>query len=364
MITGSQIDGFAFEALNSANDGITIVDINKQNHPLVYINPSFEKLTGYSAKEVIGKNCSFLQEMLPKQIQSTLIREAIYQQKSCTIIIKNIKKDGTLFWNELSLAPIKHSNKNLSFYIGIQKDVTKKLLDNKAIMNILEQNKKEAMHLAISHLSDKLAQPLTAISMYSRACCYLMENRKVELEEIYNPLKKIEVQTLLFNEIMNKINTNFNESNFFTEEVDLNELLLQIVNPLKYMFSPKIQLQLDPAPLNIRLNSEHISQIILNLILNSIEAFQRNLQKDEQIVIKTIKFPNFIEILISDNGTGMPKEYKNKELLPFFTQKNCGIGTGFEICKKIIHMYRGNISLQENFPGLTVSIKLPIGVVA
>lgn len=359
----NQIYDFAFEALNSANDGITIVDINKEHQPLIYINKSFEKLTGYHADEVIGKNCRFLQGSLPTQVQSALIRDAIKQQQSCRIILKNIKKDGTEFWNELSLAPIRQVDKDVSFYIGIQKDVTNKLMFNQSLLDILEKNKTDAMHVAISHLSDKLAQPLTAISIYSRACCLFMENQNKEIAEketLFNPLKKIEAQSLIFKEIMTTMNNNFNELDVTIEQLDINSLITQCVNILKYTFSPDIQLRLDSALPKFKIHCDHLTQIILNLIRNSLEAFQRSFISNGQIIIKTTKYEHFIELVISDNGPGMPQEYSKHEPPPFFTLKQCGIGTGFEICRKLIGMYKGSIYFQENNPGLNVIIQLPI----
>lgn len=91
------ISNFAFKALNSANDGITIVDMQQNDHPIVFINSSFEHLTGYPAHEIIGKNCRFLQGSLPPQPETALIRKALSEQKNCKVILKNMRKDGTLF---------------------------------------------------------------------------------------------------------------------------------------------------------------------------------------------------------------------------------------------------------------------------
>ena len=359
----SGISGFALEALNSANDGITIVDMKQKEQPLVFVNPSFEKLTGYCAEEIIGKNCRFLQGNLPLQPEIALVRKALNEQKNCRVILKNMRKDGTLFWNELSLAPIKEDTKNLSFYIGIQKDVTQELAPNHTIMNALEQNKTNAMQEAISCFADKISQPLTSISIYSRACCLIMEKEKQEaigLGKLYDGIEKIEAQTLVVKEIIRTINNNFNELNFPIEKLNLNDLITQLVNVVKYACPYKIQLKLSPELSDLKINREHLLQIILNLIRNSVEAFQRHSQRDGEITISTAKISHGIELKISDNGPGMPKEFIDKEPGTFFTSKAYGIGTGLGICKNLVHIYGGRISFKENNKGFSVILHLPI----
>lgn len=124
---------FAYKALNSANDGITIVDMQHAEQPLIYVNSAFEKITGYPSNEIIGKNCRFLQGNFRDQPQLIALRKAIKNQKNCRIVLKNAKKDGSIFWNELSLAPIFEENGQLSYYVGVQKDVTKEMLQKEQI---------------------------------------------------------------------------------------------------------------------------------------------------------------------------------------------------------------------------------------
>ncbi len=126
----------AMKAIDCANDGITIVDLGQPGQPLVFINKSFEKMTGYQRQEVIGKNCNFLQGANVDQSQVAAIREAILERRSCRLLLKNYRKDGTLFWNELSLAPIEDTN----YYIGIQKDVTNEIVYRERVVFLSEHD--------------------------------------------------------------------------------------------------------------------------------------------------------------------------------------------------------------------------------
>jgi len=111
-------------ALNVAAEGITISDMRLPEQPLIYINEGFERLTGYSAKSMLGKNCRFLQgeDTDPATVQE--IREALAAGKECTVEILNYSKHGKRFWNRLSLTPVLNPEGVLTHFIGIQSDIT------------------------------------------------------------------------------------------------------------------------------------------------------------------------------------------------------------------------------------------------
>ena len=113
-------------ALQSANNGIVITDALKDDNPIIYFNPAFQKLTGYSSKEILNHNCRFLQGKDRDQEGLKTLRKAIKKGESCQVTIRNYKKDGTLFWNDLYIMPIVNKNGILTNFIGIQNDVTKR----------------------------------------------------------------------------------------------------------------------------------------------------------------------------------------------------------------------------------------------
>jgi PAS domain S-box-containing protein len=113
-------------ALQSANNGIIITDAQKQDNPIIYFNPAFQRLTGYSSKEILNHNCRFLQGDDRDQKSLTTLREAIKKGESCQVILRNYKKDGTPFWNDLYIMPIINKKGVLTNFIGIQNDVTKR----------------------------------------------------------------------------------------------------------------------------------------------------------------------------------------------------------------------------------------------
>lgn len=109
---------------DSVCNGITISDARAPDLPLVYVNPAFERMTGYSAREVLGRNCRFLQGADVDQPGLNEVRTAIREQGDLRVLLKNYRKDGTSFWNELSLSSIFDLEGHLAYFVGIQNDVT------------------------------------------------------------------------------------------------------------------------------------------------------------------------------------------------------------------------------------------------
>ncbi|MBD2254347.1 sensor domain-containing protein [Nostoc parmelioides] len=115
------------QALAATSNGIVLTDANQPDNPIIYVNPGFEAMTGYSASEVVGQNCRLLQAHETDQPGLSELRAALQEQKECHVIIKNFRKDGTEFWNELYIAPVFDSYGQLTHFIGIQNDITQHL---------------------------------------------------------------------------------------------------------------------------------------------------------------------------------------------------------------------------------------------
>ncbi|MEH2205689.1 MAG: PAS domain S-box protein [Nostoc sp.] len=111
-------------ALAATSNGIIIADAKLPYNPVIYVNPAFEQITGYSATDVIGQNCRFLQRTDTQQPALNELRSSIKTGTSCKVVLRNYRKDGTLFWNELSISPIHDDNGELSHFIGIQRDIS------------------------------------------------------------------------------------------------------------------------------------------------------------------------------------------------------------------------------------------------
>lgn len=131
------------QLVESAQDGIVVAEKEGEDTILVYVNPAFEKLTGYSADEILYQDCRFLQGEDTNQEAVKLIRKSIDGQQSVRTVLKNYRKDGSIFWNELSVTPFYDELDHITYYIGIQKDVT----DQVELQQKLEQAEQQIAQL-------------------------------------------------------------------------------------------------------------------------------------------------------------------------------------------------------------------------
>lgn len=111
-------------ALDACSNGIVISDARQPHQPIVYVNAAFERITGYSANEVIGRNCRFLSTNLTLSPERDQLRKAIHNGESIMVVIQNRRKNGELFWNDLKIEPVFDEDQNLSHFVGVQTDVT------------------------------------------------------------------------------------------------------------------------------------------------------------------------------------------------------------------------------------------------
>lgn len=126
------------EALDASQNGIIISDALEKDHPIIYVNKAFRKLTGYSESEVLNRNCRFLQKDDTDQRGVKIMHKAIEAGKKCQVQVRNYKKDGTLFWNEVAINPIRNQEGKITHFIGIQNDITKRVKAEEEIRHFLK----------------------------------------------------------------------------------------------------------------------------------------------------------------------------------------------------------------------------------
>jgi PAS domain S-box-containing protein len=121
-------------ALESAADGITIASMELPGEPIIYVNQAFCRMTGYSADEVIGRNCRFLQgDEEQDQPAVEAMRRAIELREPTRVVVRNRRKDGTLFWNELSLSPVVREDGRVTHFVGVQGDITERMAQEETL---------------------------------------------------------------------------------------------------------------------------------------------------------------------------------------------------------------------------------------
>jgi adenylate cyclase len=153
-------------ALAASSVGIVIADARLPDMPLIYVNPAFERITGYSASEVLGYNCRFLQGKRTDRSQVDRLRKAIDAGKHCTVTLLNYRQDGTPFWNELTISPIYDENDRLTHFIGVQADVSDRVIAEKALKVEKAKSEKLLLNILPQSIVTKLKQDPSSIAEY------------------------------------------------------------------------------------------------------------------------------------------------------------------------------------------------------
>ncbi|HLO50738.1 MAG TPA: PAS domain S-box protein, partial [Kamptonema sp.] len=155
-------------AIAASSNGIVITDTTQPDNPIIYCNPAFEKMTGYSSAEVIGQNCRFLQSSDTASLAARCeIREALRLERECHVILKNYRKDGTYFWNELAISPVRDASGHLTHFVGVQTDIT----DRKQAEEALTESE-ERYRLLAENSTDLISRHTPeGICLYASPAC-------------------------------------------------------------------------------------------------------------------------------------------------------------------------------------------------
>ncbi len=355
-------------AIQATSQGIVITDANQPDNPIIYVSPGFERMTGYGSIEFIGRNCRFLQGKDTDPVVVAQMGKAIQNAQPCNVELLNYRKDGTPFWNELSLSPVRDETGRLTHFIGVQADVT-------ARKNLEEQFRQAQKMEAIGQLAGGVAHDfnnlLTIINGYSDVLLQSLPATDPMRDMVDEIHKAGERSAGLTRQLLA-----FSRKQVLAPRVlDLNEVLADIDKMLRRLIGEDVRLTTTLASDTwaVRADPGQIEQVLLNLAVNARDAMPlggrliietRNVEIDEEYVRNHTDSQIGPHALLSvtDTGSGMPPEVKAKVFEPFFTTKGHGKGTGLGLATVygIVKQSGGHIAIDSRVgAGTTFQIYLP-----
>ncbi|MCW8890348.1 MAG: EAL domain-containing protein [Sedimenticola sp.] len=123
-------------AITAATNGIAIIDVTKPDHSIIYVNPAFEKIAGYKAIELVGRAFPFFDDEPENSSAITQAKTAIHRGLPCQVQLHSARKEGSRFWNELSLSPVRDSGGGLTHYITVVNDITERIRNEETVRQI------------------------------------------------------------------------------------------------------------------------------------------------------------------------------------------------------------------------------------
>lgn len=378
--------------------GVTISDARNPDNPLIYCNPGFTDLTGYTMADIDGKNCRFLTGEGTDADARRRIRESVQAGEAVRLEILNYRKSGEAFWNDLSVFPVRDSDGAISNFVGVQMDATgrRAAADEQDRMErqLMEARKFEALgtlaggiaheiNTPVQYLSDNLSFLKTSFEdlvPVLDACRAVVEAEGTEAREqavsrlgqtledvdyefLQEELPSAAAQSIEGAERIAQIVRAVREFSHPSErqemEIDVNAAIetALTVTRNQWKYHAEVETVLSGANPVILGNAGEFNQVVVNLIVNAAQAIEDQRRPDlGTIVVSTRCGDGAVELEISDDGPGIPEEIRSKVFEPFFTTKEPGRGTGqgLAISDAIVRKHGGEMSVAPGAEAGTV----------
>lgn len=346
--------------------GILITTTGKHT-PIIYCNPAFEAMTGYSTSEVLGRNPKFLYGKDDNQPESRKIRVGLKSGDSINVVIKNYKKNGEQFLNDLTIVPLGMNSGRVTHYIGVLNDITERRQTERA----LQQSQKIE---AIGQLTGGIAHDFNNLLSVIIGNLELMEDRIVSRDD-REMLKDAQDAADLGAKLTQRLLAFARRSILEPEIVDPNLLIVGLTDMLRRTLEENIDLgtALSSDLWRVKSDPAQIESAIINLAVNARDAMPtgghllvetRNAEFTDSDVAEEagLQPGQYVQLSVTDSGTGMPPDIREKVFEPFFTTKQTGHGTGLGL--SMVYGFAkqsgGHATIySEEGTGTTVNIYLP-----
>lgn len=308
-------------AIEACPINITIADMSKPDMPLAYVNPAFTATTGYSAADVIGKNCRFLQGPDTDVDAIQALRDGIANESSVAVEMVNYRKDGTPFINALKMAPVHDAEGKLISFVGIQNDVS---LERARESREIGRQRREAlgeMAGSVAHQINNLLQPIvTLVSLHKDD----LPNEEM-VSDFNLVLESARQAGDVVQDVLAFSRTSTKKLTPLPVAINVRNNIAFIETLLPVDIAVNVNVSADSEACMAMLNSTQFSQAMANLMINASQAMGG---AGEIEVSLTRQEPNNICLSVRDNGPGIPEHLRSKVLEPFFTTRIDEGGTG------------------------------------
>jgi PAS domain S-box-containing protein len=325
-------------ALDAITQGVLVTDAQRR---IIYVNEAFTRITGYTEEESLGKPCSFLQG--PESDPETVSRmsSALAAGRSFRAVIANRRKAGGLFWNQLTITPVRDEAGELTHFVGVQEDVT--------VQRSLEDQLRQAQKMeAIGQLSGGVAHDFNNLLTVISGHLGLLEATGRVTPEISESIHEISQAATRAANLTRQLLTFSRRQVMQSRPLDLCEVVDGVMKMLARILGEDIAMTVEcPArPAMVRADQGMMEQILLNLTINARDAMPEGGRlvlavdrcspgdalaagcRDCGDPESAEKPASLIRLTVADTGHGIAPEIRDKIFEPFFTTKEVGKGTG------------------------------------
>jgi PAS domain S-box-containing protein len=353
--------------MQAVTQGILISDPCQPDSPIVYASPGFERLTGYAAEEAIGRSEQILHGPDTDAAAVAQLQEAVRQGRPHTVELVYYRKDGTPFWNAVSLAPVTDPGGRLTHFVSVHTDVTQR--------RALEEQYRQAQKMeAIGKLAGGVAHDfnnlLTIINGYGQ----LLLQRFPEGDPTHDLLREISLAGSRAAGLTRQLLAFSRKAVLEPKVLDLRTVVMELDKMLRRILGEDVQLATlaDPDLGLVKADPGQVEQVLLNLVVNARDAMPRGGKLTIEIRNATLtqgytvanpeaRTGPHVLLAVSDTGTGMKPDVLAHIFEPFFTTKGeNGTGLGLATVHGIVQQGGGHIAVvSEPGRGTTFRVYLP-----
>ena len=331
--------------------GVVVTDPLQHDNPIVLANPGFTAMTGYEFEEVVGQNCRFLQGPQTDDGAVDEVRRAIKERRKAHAVMQNYRKDGTPFWNELTISPVFNEAGELINFIGLQRDIT-------------ERKKLEALRDDLVHMIiHDLRSPLSALGGYLELLQKGIDAERAPTQARYlsRALHSSELLQEMITSLLDIKRLEAGEMPIFVQEEDLAPLVQNAVESCGGEARGK-SLAFDVRDrVTVRCDAELTSRVVSNLINNALKFTP----SDGRVQVSIAARGDEAVIEVSDTGRGIPSEFHGLIFEKFgqveARKMRHSTGLGLAFCKLAVQAQGGRIGVRsEPGKGSTFFFSVPI----
>src|SRR5262245_15077740 len=357
-----------FQALlDAAVDAIIVID--ERGHMLTF-NRAAERMFGYAAADVIGKNVSVLMGE-PYHSEHDGYMARYLATGEAHIIGKGREVEGRRANGEsfpVSLAVGEAAGSGKRRFVGIIRDLSAKRAAEQRTRSLEHRlahvgrfNLMGEMAAGIAH---EINQPLSAIATYAQAAKRVMQRDDKDLGLLQDIYGKIDEQARRAGQVIDNLRKLIRKQEIDTQSLDVNRVIADVMTLIEADARSEgipVHVRAQPDLPKVRADAVQLQQVLLNLTRNSVDAMRDGLAKERGIVIATDRGARGgVRIAVTDHGHGVSAQLGDDIFHPFVTTKRDGLGVGLAISKTIVESYGGSLSFEDNPVGGSIfSIELP-----
>jgi PAS domain S-box-containing protein len=331
------------------------IQITNPEGKIIYANPAYVNISGYTRDELIGKNPSVLTSgKHPKEFWKK-VWITILSGEQWVGQVQNKKKDGTLFFTELVISPIIDEQKKVVGFLGAHRDITEqKILEQQ----IVRSQKMETFGTLAAGIAHEVGNPLTSISSLVQIL-----QRSTNDEFFKDKLELVKNQVNRITKIIRELVDFSRPSPHVEKDVEVNSVVKEALNIVQYGKKVKnitFEISFQPDLPQVSVIADQLVQVFLNILMNAVDACE---DSRGTISVLTRQKNEIVEIIMSDTGTGIAENQISKIFDPFFTTKEAGRGTGLGLWVSlgIIKNFGGDIHVESELgKGTTFIVTLPM----